>query len=307
MSLTLFGCEKGSQGSVVVIGLSFDQGSTTHPGCQYAPQVLRKFSAGMGLKSGSLYNLSTRKHEHLDFSLSDVGDLAYKAHQRREDYFARVQKALQTLMMAGKTTLTLGGDHLMTLPCLAAAKDVYSELQVIQIDAHTDFQRVNKYDQPTHANFMHFVAEEDRIKQILQIGVRGFCREAPLFPEKIKNLTVESLQEELMPGVPIYLTIDMDGFDPSIAPAVGHPVIDGLKRSDLLQILKTIEDSECQVIGADWMEYNPQFDTKNQLGALFSAACLLDISALLDRQAAKSRGAGGPYVNLTENQSIPPD
>ncbi|MGA0164587.1 MAG: arginase family protein, partial [Bdellovibrionota bacterium] len=233
MTASLFGCKKGSSEKIVVLGLGFDQGSTTHPGCKMAPQILRNFSNSLGLSQGYLWNLSKQRKDFEDLSLSDLGDLNYKAHQPRESYFASIRKTIETLTSRQKIPLLLGGDHLASLPVLEAMAGLHSKFQVVQIDAHTDCQRVADGDQPTHANFIRFALNEKPIKKIIQIGVRGYCREVPDFPNHLIQSLPQNLRHHLLPSVPDYLSIDMDGFDPAIAPAEGHHILGGLQFSDL--------------------------------------------------------------------------
>jgi arginase family enzyme len=76
---------------------------------------------------------------------------------------------------------------------------------------------------PTHATFVAHLLREHGVRRVIQIGVRGVLPMSPALPDRLLPVRVDELKAALLPDVPVYLTIDTDGFDPSIAPAVGYP------------------------------------------------------------------------------------
>ncbi len=283
LTSTFLGMAPGSEGRIVVLGLPFDQGATSAYGCAQGSKILRVKSAYLNLKQGHFYHSGTGHKILENISISDAGDLKYSSHTGHDKYFQKVRDSVSALISHRKKILVLGGDHLMTLPVIEGISEQQEAFQVIQIDAHTDCHRVEDLDRPTHSNFIHFVSKISQCEQILQIGVRAASRELPSISKKIKSIQLNDLASHIMPGVPVYLTVDTDGFDPQIAPGVGHPVVQGLLWSDLTAVLSCIREVGSSFIGADWMEYNPEFDSKNFITAAGIVPSLVQIIQALGR------------------------
>jgi arginase family enzyme len=189
----------------------------------------------------------------------------------------------------GKRVLGLGGDHLVSLPLIRGATRARGALQVLQLDAHTDFQPVDAHEVASHANFVHFLAEDPLVSRITVVGVRGYSRDLYPLPENHRAVELAQVAQTLLPGVPVYLTVDTDAFDPSIAPGVGHPVLHGLHWDAIGHVLDAIERTGCELVGADWTEYNPEYDTKHHLTALGIVESLIAIASTLAKHHARSR------------------
>ena len=262
---TLFGCPSGGGGDVVVAGLRYDRGTTTVPGCAAAPAVLRELSGGAPIHGRRLFDLATGKPVLEGARLSDIGDLRFRASESDDDYLAFVANAVEVIAKEGKKPLLLGGDHLLTLPILRGMAGAGRTVQVIQLDAHHDYRDVGPRERPTHATFVSFLAKEKLAARILQVGVRGFATEIPRAIAGVEQVAVEAVAAALVPDVDVYLTVDTDAFDPTIAPAVGYPVPGGLGYEALGAVLRGVRARGLSIVGADWTEYNPTFDTAHRL------------------------------------------
>ena len=278
---TFLGCQSGTGGQVVFVGLPFDHGSTAHHGCAKAPAVIRMLTSVHELGAGSLFDLGQKRVILEGSMIFDLGDIAYRASQSRENYRQFVRRATTTLAREGKKLLALGGDHLVTLPLVEGLADVHKTIQIVQLDAHSDYIEVAADTLPTHANFMHRIAKIPAVKRIVQIGVRGSSTYQAILPDKIKHCSPDELNRYLLPDVPVYLTVDTDGFDPGVAPAVGHPEPGGLSWANFEEILRQIVLANLPLIGADWTEYNPAFDPGNYLTGRMVTAGLIQITASL--------------------------
>lgn len=272
---TLFGSKTGADGKVVIVGLPFDHGSTYNPGCSTAPNTLRLLTRSESSVRGHMWDLNIRSKLFEQNTISDLGDISYKASQTREEYFDFVRKSIIILKKENRKILALGGDHLVTLPLVQGIAGVHKCFQVLQIDAHTDYRPVDKSQHPTHATFVHFLLQEEAVARIVQVGVRGYSSELINSPAKLHQCQLDELSDHLIPGLPVYLTVDTDGFDPSIAPAVSHPIIGGLQWFDLKKIFSIMRRLNCILLSADWTEYNPLYDAKNYLTGHAIASCLL--------------------------------
>lgn len=265
---TLFGCETGVGGRVVVIGLPYDRG--TAPGCAgsaAAPQVLRRLSAPevLRVKQGSLYDLGRREIVFPGHMISDLGDLRYRPSQSDDEYLEFVAHAITLVACEDKCPLLLGGDHLVTLFALRGLAQAGRRVQVVQLDAHHDYDIVEPGERPTHATFVSFIAAEGLAERVIQIGVRGLSWGAPPVPSAVVSVTLADLRAALLPGVDVYLTIDTDAFDPSVAPAVHYPEPSGLTFAEFSEVLDVLVAAKLRGAGADWTEYSPALDAANHL------------------------------------------
>jgi hypothetical protein len=116
----------------------------------------------------------------------------------------------------------------VTLHALRGLKRAKPSFQVVQLDAHHDYSAITPGERPTHATFVGYVAAEKLAEQVVQLGVRGLTWGPPARPEGVQSVSLEQLPAALIPGLDVYVTVDTDAFDPSIAPGVGYPEPDGL-------------------------------------------------------------------------------
>lgn len=214
-----------------------------------------------------LYDLARREVVVPKGCVSDLGDLRHRTQDSDDAYLSLVSDAMRVLVTEGKLPLLLGGDHLVTLAALRGISRAGRRIQVVQIDAHHDYEPITADDRPHHGSFIGHVVREGLTASVTQLGVRGLTWGEHPAPEGVRQVRLEALRESLLPGVDVYLTIDTDGFDPSVAGAVGFPEPDGLAFSALAEVLRQIDRAGLRLMGADWTEYNPAFDTANALTA----------------------------------------
>lgn len=284
MSTTFFGCPSGTDGNIVMLGIPFDHGSTAHPGCADAPNLLRLMTSKYDLKSRDLFDKSTNQKILSARCISDFGDITYQAEQYRLDYFQNITLLSQSICDSRKIAFSIGGDHLATLPLIkGAVASADSPIQVIQIDAHTDYNKIKQGCSATHANFMYEVSTLTHVKKVIQIGVRGIDSPPNDLPRHIIQTHVSQLAQHLIPNIPTYLTIDTDGFNPVQFSGVSFPEPGGLVLSDLDNILNDIYRCSSFIIGVDWMEYNPKYDTRNMITGKHIIQGVLKILSILGR------------------------
>lgn len=266
---TLFGCAAGSSGRVVVVGVPYDRGTASeYAGCARAPSKLRELSDpnNTGLMIRGMHDFAQGRTVLQPTDVSDIGDLPYRANQDDQAYMEFVAHSVRLVLEANKQPLLLGGDHLITLAALRGVARVHQRIQLIQFDAHHDCGMLGADERATHSNFIRQVASEQLATQIIQVGVRGFTYEGFSLPDCVRFATPANVYSMLDPTVPIYLTVDTDAFDPSIAPGVSYPEPEGLGPDALYGLLDQLRAEQRRIVAADWTEYNPRFDTERAIG-----------------------------------------
>lgn len=165
--------------------------------------------------------------------------------------------------------LTLGGDHSITFPIIKAHHKKYPIIDILHIDAHSDLYDTFEGDKHSHACPFARIMENGFAARLVQVGIRTLnthqAEQAKKFNVEIhqmKNLDLSTIPKFKNP---LYISLDMDGFDPAFAPGVSHHEPGGLTSRQVIDLIQSI-DSE--VIGADIVEYNPTRDFQNMTAFL---------------------------------------
>ena len=184
------------------------------------------------------------------------------------------------LLEDGKFPVVLGGEHSLTPPLVSATAKKFKNLSVLQIDAHADLRDSYHGNQNSHACAMRRVVE---VCPAVQVGIRSISAEEvnalPQLPTKIywaKDIVRAPLKSwiakvlaDLSPNV--YLTVDLDGFDPSIVPATGTPEPGGLDWHQVTSLIRAVADHK-KIVAMDVVELLPQ---AGQHASSFLAAKLI--------------------------------
>lgn len=175
----------------------------------------------------------------------------------------RVREIGELIFAAGKLPVLLGGEHLLSLGMIEAAAAKFPKLSVLHLDAHADLREEYQGSSYSNACVMRQVTKH---ASIVQVGIRSLSREEHEFVnrEGIPCFYAHRLREkdhswqEVVEALrsPVYISIDLDVFDPSIMPAVGTPEPGGLGWYDVLDLLKKVIGQH-QVVGVDVMELMP--------------------------------------------------
>ena len=176
----------------------------------------------------------------------------------------RVRKVAADVLGGGKFLLSLGGEHGVTIGLVQAAADVYGDVSVLQIDAHSDLRDSYNGTPYSHACTMRRVLEvTDRI---CQVGVRSFAgedrHECPQQFARFITPEVIAADERwidralAMLGETVYVTVDIDAFDPSVAPGTGTPEPGGMTWQQVTRLLRRV-CTERNVVAADIVEVRP--------------------------------------------------
>jgi agmatinase len=174
--------------------------------------------------------------------------------------------AQTALLEDGKFPIALGGEHSLTPPLVSAVAKKYKDLSVLQIDAHADLRDQYQANRSSHACAMRRVVE---VCPAVQVGIRSLSEEEakaiPSLPTKIywaKDIVRAPLKSWIAKVLAdlssrVYMTIDLDGFDPSIVPATGTPEPGGLDWHQVTSLIRAVADHK-KIVGMDVVELLPQ-------------------------------------------------
>jgi agmatinase len=176
----------------------------------------------------------------------------------------RVYQAARRIVRDGKFLIGLGGEHSITSGLVRAARAKHKNLSVLQIDAHADLRDSYQHSAYSHACVMRRI--HDLGVPAVGVGVRSYSRDEARFIRSAKKKIVPARvcheTQEWMSDVVqslterVYVTVDIDGFDPACAPGTGTPEPGGLDWYQVADLLTTVA-SERRIVGADVVEVRP--------------------------------------------------
>ncbi len=178
-----------------------------------------------------------------------------------------LEKRMKAVMRAGKFPILLGGEHSGTCGAVSALKKKYEDLTILQFDAHADLRDTYLGTQWNHACVGRRIVDSGA--KLVQVGVRSISEEEDRFlrkSETVKTFYASEVRDNLADvtrGIVsslsgnVYISIDLDVFDPGIMPAVGTPEPGGLDWFEVVDILRDVMRSDCNIVGFDIMELSP--------------------------------------------------
>lgn len=173
----------------------------------------------------------------------------------------QVQQEVTTLLNDGKFPVTIGGNHTVSIGAIRAMAQKYNNLTVLQLDAHSDLRPSYEGSELNHACVMNRAAE---VAKITQVGIRSQCVEELPFFEKDRLFYAHQIfdnnnwQQKAIDTLTenVYVTIDLDVFDPSVLPSTGTPEPGGLTYYQVLHFLRSVFANR-NVVGFDIVELCP--------------------------------------------------
>lgn len=270
------------------LGIPYDAGNSWRPGTRFGPREIRNYSARYSAWGGALpegyWDINQDQRLLKGVRMVDCGDvdLAYYDIERNR---REITQSVEAVLEAGVFPVLVGGDHSVTYPAICAFER-YGPLDIVQIDAHLDW--IDEVDGVRYANGspMRRAMEHDFTRHMAQLGIRDIrSREADyrfacehgshiVTRERIRSDGVASTLDQLPELGNVYVTIDIDGLDPSIAPGTGSPTVDGLYYHEVRGLLQGIAET-AEVVGFDVVEVNPMVDLNGQ-------TCLLATTLIVE-------------------------
>ena len=234
-----------------LIGLPYDASSSYHRGPAKAPAVIRE---AFHCDSTNYWSESLR-----DLSLlADFGDLALPEGGGAR---ALIEEGIRGLLDRGAIPLALGGDHSVTYPILRALGPRHTNLTILHFDAHPDLYQDFEGDPYSHACPFARIMEDGLARRLVQVGIRtmsGHQRaQADRFGVEVIDMRAWAAGERPNLQGPLYVSIDMDAFDPAFAPGVSHCEPGGLASREVITLLQRLPGP---LVGADVVEFNPEHD-----------------------------------------------
>ncbi len=255
----------------VILGAPFDFGTQYRPGARFGPRAIREASTLFSFGHAGAYD-----HEddatYLPASVRivDMGD-ADIVHTNTEKSHANIEFGVRKALTAGALPVVLGGDHSVNIPCVRAFSEE-EPIHVVQIDAHLDFVDERHGVRHGHGNPMRRAAECSHVSGLSQIGIRNVSSTARegyedarsygsdiVSVRQFRSLGVDGMLGRIPENDSYYVTIDIDGFDPSIAPGTGTPSHGGFLYYEVLELLQGLS-KRGNVVGIDLVEVAPDYD-----------------------------------------------
>lgn len=251
---------------LVVTGVPFDQAVTHRPGTRFGPRAIREASTLQPYDPPYGWDGFDPLGE---FEIVDYGDMPFD-YANVAGVPALIEAHIKTIINQGPATVTLGGDHFITLPILRAYAAKYGPMSVIQFDAHSDLWADDDMDRIDHGTFMYKAVKLGLVDvtRSVQIGIRTECDDYCGMPyidarevhEKSSAYVVDKVKK-IVGDSPTYVTFDIDALDPAFAPGTGTPVWGGLASWQTAAILRDLAGINC--VGGDVVEVSPPYDSGN--------------------------------------------
>jgi len=257
-----------NQSAIVIVPVPYDETSTWGKGADKGPEALLEASANM-----ELYDIETGTEV---YKMGIYTDVPVSIPGRPELMINAVDKRISSWLRINKFVVAVGGEHSITIGSVKAHLKKNPDLSVLQLDAHTDLRPEYLGSKYNHACTMSRIKE---LCPITQVGIRSmdiieteFLQpDRVFFMEGINNShdwierIIKTLSEK------VYLTIDLDVFDPSIMPSTGTPEPGGMTWYNVLELIRKLIEQK-HLIGFDIVELCPG---QNNKAPNFLAAKLL--------------------------------
>jgi len=283
-----------SEADVVMAGIPFDLAVTNRPGARHGPRQVRDMSSFMRATHHASHITPARLCR-----IGDIGDTPIDLFsiERSVDGIERFYRDIHA---AGATPLSVGGDHLSTLPILRAiARE--RPVGLVHFDAHCDTGGPYMGTALHHGATFKLAAEEGLLdpQRTIQIGIRGSLNDEHMwqfsYDSGMRVIAIEEFHEMGADAVieearrvagdgPTYISFDVDGLDPVYAPGTGTPEAGGFTMFEAQRMIRGLRGLD--LIGADVVEVSPPFDPSGNT-ALNAATILFEILCVTSEAVAR--------------------
>ena len=267
------GCRVG------LFGVPYDGTTSFRPGTRFGPAAIRDVSNGLETYCPQL----DRDLEDLAFADLGAVDIPFGAP---EPVLEAVRESTQAVLNLGLRPLMLGGEHSITAGAVAAVAEQHPDLVLVQLDAHADLRDSWLGSRHSHACAMRRCLEVLPSQQLFQLSIRSGTR---VEFEELRGsgrlmADVQALAAALQPlqGRPLYLTVDLDWFDPAVLPGTGTPEPGGYLWADFAALVNVLRQH--QLVAADVVELAPHLDPSG-VSSVLAAKVTRSLLLLLGAEA----------------------
>jgi len=249
---------------VAIVSAPYEHTVSYGGGAKHGPKAILKASAYV-----EFYDDETDRELCFDAGVATLAPIKFGKTVDRAA-LDRIEEQVSALIEMEKFVVTLGGEHTISTAPIAAHYRAYPKMSILHFDAHSDLRQEYQGSPWSHASFMARVAEFFPTKRITQVGIRAQCiEEAQFIREKKINTFYASAIRRGLHGVnwqksvvdtlakDVYITFDVDVFDPAIMPATGTPEPDGLLYSETIDVIRAVIASGRRIVGLDVVELAP--------------------------------------------------
>ncbi|MFV0490995.1 MAG: agmatinase [Pseudorhodobacter sp.] len=292
----------GIEADAAILGAPFDCGTQFRPGARFGPRAVREASTLFSFGHAGAYD-----HEDdctylgPETRIVDIGD-ADIIHTDTERSHANIEAGVRAILQSGALPVVIGGDHSINIPAIRAFGE-QGPIHILQIDAHLDFVDIRHGVRHGHGNPMRRAAEQAHVTGITALGIRNVSSTARegyeaaramgndiLSVRQTRKLGVEGVLARIPRDARLYVTIDIDGFCPSIAPGTGTPSHGGFLYYEVLEILQGVARHH-NIVGIDLVEVAPDYDP-TQSTAILAAQILLNFLGFIFHARQSGRRFG---------------
>jgi len=286
---------------VAVLGAPYDFGTQFRAGARFGPRAVREASTLFSFGHGGAYDFEDdATYLGADVRIVDLGD-ADIVHTDTTRSHANIKTGVNAMLDAGAFPVVIGGDHSINIPCIDAFEG-RSDIHILQIDAHLDFVDERHGVRNGHGNPMRRAAENPYVTGLTQVGIRNVSSTAKegyadaramgsdiISVRQMRALGPQGVIDRIPKDAKVYVTLDIDGFCPSIAPGTGTPSHGGFLYYDVLEMLQAVAKRH-DIVGIDLVEVAPDFDHTGGT-AILAAQILLNFLGFVFHERALKAGA----------------
>jgi agmatinase len=286
---------------VAVLGIPYDGGTGFRPGSRFGPREIRshstRFSAWGSWKGGGGYwDINQQRQMLSGVRIVDCGDVDV-AYYDIERNMRLITESVGAILDRKAMPVLIGGDHSVSFP-IVRAFEKFGPLDIVHIDAHLDFIEDVEGMKYASGSPLRRMRELGFVRHMTHLGIRDIRSRASDYADATRLgsriITREAIREqgpraivEQLPDMGnVYVTIDIDGLDPSIAPGTGSPTVDGLLYHEVIKLLQGVAKTKGNVVGFDLVEVNPSVDLHGQTSLLASTLIVEFLGAIFERRQA---------------------
>ena len=268
--------------SIGIFGVNYDGTCSFKPGARFGPEAIRQVSSCLETYCPKI------KKDLEDIMYVDFGSILIDKNDSKS-VIESVKSATNYLINKRLSPIMLGGEHSITRGAIEALVKKYPDLILVQLDAHADLRESYMGNEHNHACTMKRCLDILPQKKIFQVGIRSGTKEEYKFMIKNNQLVdfqtgknSQQLEKAILPykNSPIYLTIDLDWFDPSLLSGTGTPEPGGFFWNDFEVILKTLKS--LNIVASDIVELSPDIDSSG-VSSVVAAKVLRSLIMILEK------------------------